>query len=166
MKSPNTSTRNTRDGFTLIETIVVMSLIAMIGGFTAVVSLDSYRSHSFRSDRDMLVVALQRARSQSMNNICKDGGSPCTNGKSHGVLFNSDAAVIFQGTGSTTRDTALDERIPFAYSTQILPGSASEVVFMQLSGEVLQPGQILLSDGLGKTSTIYMNSEGRIWWTN
>ena len=62
--------RNSQSAFTLIEMVVVMAIISLIGTFTAFVSIDSYRGYAFRSERDTLVASLERARSQSINNMC------------------------------------------------------------------------------------------------
>lgn len=164
MRSPTTSnSTRLRAGFTLIETVVVMSLLGMIGGFTAFMSMDGYRSFSFRSDRDTLVSLLVRARSQSMSNVCQ--GALCDGGVPHGVRVVSGEYTLFQGETYATRDVAFDQVLPSSYTTTIA-GSLSEVVFRQLSGDVTVEGDIAISDEAGHTSTISINKEGRISWTN
>ncbi len=167
MKLPSTSTHNRRlsGGFTLIEVTVVLGLIGIVAAFTAVVTLDSYRGFVFRSDRDTLIAALQRARSQGMNNVCLGAG--CTNGKQHGVAITPDQYVIFQGTSYAARDVLLDEVLPRAGGDiSLSPGSLSEVVFKQLSGKVALPGSFMLVDSRGHVSSVAVNEEGQITWTN
>jgi Tfp pilus assembly protein FimT len=140
-----------------------MSLLGIIGGFTAFMSVDGYRSFSFRSDRDTLVSLLERARSQSVSNICR--GALCDGGAPHGVHVVSGGYTVFQGESYALRDTVLDETTPSSYTTTI-SGTLVDVVFRQLSGDIAVPGDIIISDDSGHTSTISINTEGRISWTN
>jgi prepilin-type N-terminal cleavage/methylation domain-containing protein len=152
-------------GFTMIEVLLVMALIALVGAFALFVSLDTYRSSSFRSDRNLLVAALQRARAQAMNNICFDDGGAtftCADGKPHGVKILSNQIVVFQGSTYTGRDVAVDA--PFKTNVTTVSG-ASEVVFSQLSG-TSTVSTITLTDQSGHSSAISINSEGKIAWTN
>lgn len=150
-------------GFTILEILVVIGLLSVISSFALIVGMDSYRSYSFRADRDTLVSLLQRARSQSVNNLCIGSGS-CTGGRPHGLAIFPDSYVLFQGSSYALRDTAADERIPA--STAILRTGLSEVVFAQLSGSAAPSGDITLKGGNGQISTTTISSVGQIVWTN
>jgi prepilin-type N-terminal cleavage/methylation domain-containing protein len=163
MKSPTTSTRS--HGFTLIETIVVMSMLAMVGAFTMVVSMDSYKGYGFRNERDTLVMSLLRARSQAISNMCLGASGTCTDGKPHGVHLASDAFIIFQGTTYALRDIAVDESIPRQAMNVTVGGTLTDVIFSQLSGQVATPGDISMSDPT-HASTVSINGEGRVSWSN
>src|SRR3989344_9280246 len=65
-------------GFTLTEILVVVGIFALLMSFSLVVSLDIYRGDSFRAEQDFVISILQKARSQSINNI---------NETSHGIRF-------------------------------------------------------------------------------
>ncbi len=151
-------------GFTVIEILVVVALLAMISGLGLIVGMDSYRGYAFRADRDTLVSLLERARSQSINNICN--GTLCTNGKPHGVFIDATSSqyILFQGRTYATRDVGVDEVT--GGSGFITRSGISEVVFAQLSGEVSIPGAIVLSSKAGQTSTTSINVWGQIAWTN
>jgi prepilin-type N-terminal cleavage/methylation domain-containing protein len=152
-------------GFTLLEVVVVMGIMTMLGGFALIVSLDVYRGYAFRTERDMLIAILHKARSQSMNNICL--GVACTDGRPHGVHIATGQYVIFQGASYAARDAAVDEVIPATNATaSIVPSSLSEVVFTQLSGTAAPVGTVGLTDSAVHISTITINSEGQITWTN
>jgi|GEM_PF-627111 len=150
-------------GFTMVEMLVVVGLIALITALGLSMSMDSYRRFSFRNDRDAAVAALQRARAQAINNVCL--GAACSDGKRHGVYFDNTAhqMVIFQGDNYVTRETAVDEIIKFESSTtQVNP--VAEVVFDQLSGSNHSGGStpVNMNNSAGQTAALSVNSVGRI----
>ena len=158
-------------GFTLIEIVIVISIIIIASAFSGFINLDSYRGYSFRSERDTLVSGLQHARAQAIANVCR--GVSCNDGRSQGVAIRPDDSgssyVIFQS-GSTSpeyaqRDSDFDVFLESSKNI-VTGGSINEVVFAQLSGNVLNPGSIVLTDNAGNSSTIFINSEGQILWTN
>lgn len=151
-------------GFTLIEALVVMGILSMLGGLGLFLNLDTYRSLMFRSERDTLISAILKARSQSMNNMCI--GTGCTDGKAHGVYVTKGKYVIFQGQSYATRDTSVDEAIYAQNDTVGFSSPSYEVVFAQLSGSVTTPLDIGFNDGAVHYSTTSINTEGRVSWTN
>lgn len=173
MELPKTYNRNyavtnisnkTRAGFTLIEIIISVGLLAILGGLGLVMSMDSYRGHAFRNERDIIVSALQKARSQSISNMCQ---GDCTGGQPHGVYLEDNQYVIFQGENYETRASQYDEVIIAQTGTTKIEGPLRSVVFSQLSGQVAPSGIITISDKTGQhSSDIYVNSEGLITWTN
>ena len=150
-----------KGGFTLFEIIVVMAFIAIVGTFTLLVSMDSFQSYNFHTERDILVAALQHARAQAVGNVCLGAG--CTTGKAHGVSIQTDKFVIFQGTSYATRDAAMDAVLQA--NTTIIHSGISEVVFSELSGNSPTPGTLTISSQ-GKSSDITIGALGQIIWTN
>jgi prepilin-type N-terminal cleavage/methylation domain-containing protein len=134
-------------GFTLIEILVVMAIFVLIAGFALVVSMDSYRSHNFKSEQDLLVAVLLKARSQAMNNI---------NQLPHGVYIpiTHDKYSLFQGSTCTSG-------IDFPVSKGFTP-SASCIVFTQLSGATAATSITLTDNTTNKVFTININNEGQI----
>lgn len=151
----------TRRGVTTLEVIMVIGLSVIIGGCALFISMDTYRSSSFRDDRALLISVLQRARAQSMSNTCL---GVCTDGRPHGVHLQSDAYVIFQGNVFDPFDP-LNQRFRANHAVIHSGTAPDEIIFDQLSGATDDVGTILLS-GQGKTSTITIGSEGQISWTN
>lgn len=166
MASPKTSTPNI--GFTLIEVLVVLGILVVLFGFGAALGLDAFRRYAFHNERDLLVAVMQKARSQSVSNLCLGAG--CTGGRPHGVNFTSGGYTLFQGPSYAARDAGVDENYQTSYSINFSPSSFSEVVFHQLAGSAsttpVNVWNLDLSDTAGETSTITVNSEGRIFWTN
>jgi prepilin-type N-terminal cleavage/methylation domain-containing protein len=155
-------------GFTLIEISVVMGLLAIIGSLLVFANFDVWRGYNFRGEADLLISVLQKARNQSINNICL--GSGCTEGKSHGVYIQSDKYTIFQGSDWDHRDVAVDEDFEASNSVSSASSTINEVVFSQLSGDASFPqnpdlteGEIILNETNGfHSETISINNEGRI----
>ncbi len=160
--------RKSDKGFTLIELMIVLSIISLVVGIGLFFDFDSFRGHSFNSDRDTLISALQHARAKAVNNICRGDGSECSGGKPHGVYIDdlNDKYVIFQGSNyssSSPFNVILDASPTMTYEV----GSLAKIVFEQLSGNVTSVGDIKLKDDAsGRTSVITINSEGQIIWTN
>jgi prepilin-type N-terminal cleavage/methylation domain-containing protein len=163
MASHKTYNRNTPKGFTLIEMVIAIGLLAILASLGLVVSMDNYRGHSFRDERDVVVSALQKARSRAISNVCK--GESCDNGKPHGVFLRDQEYVIFQGSSYLNRDERYDEVIVSNAGAVELSG-VDEIVFSRLSGSVEETGLITVSDKTGRSSDIYINNEGLITWTN
>lgn len=149
-------------GFSLIEILVVLAILGFVGAFTVILSIDSYRAQTFRSERDIIVSTLHKARSQAINNICL--GASCTGGLPHGVYVESGSYTIFQGTTYNASDP-LNYRVDGNPGVVISP-TPTEIVFTQLSGDVASTSHLTLTDQYGKTSHIDVEASGRVWWDN
>lgn len=155
-------------GFTLIEVVVVMTLVAILGGLGLLFGLDHLRNNSFRSDRDILISALQHARGESITNIC-NGLCPDGDGKPHGVYIDEEnnKFVIFQG---STYDPSDENNVGLDSNKNITHEVNDVIIFNQLSGDVdtcTIACEIKLKDKTtGKISTVSVNSEGQISWEN
>ncbi len=162
MELPRTFIRNAQ-GFTLLEVLIVMAIFIMVAGFGLFVSLDTFRGYSFRSERDVVVSVLNKARSQSINNMCF--GTACTDGKPHGVYFGAAGKyTIFQGASYATRDTALDEVVNASYKGATVTGT-TEVVFAPLSAVVASPATITVTAD-SHSSVVTVGTEGQVVWTH
>ncbi len=151
-------------GFTLIEVLVVVTIITLIVGATLFFDVNSYRGEAFRSERNILVIALQKARADALNNV---------NQKRHGVKINPpdfEGYVLFEGNDYLNSDPATHEEFPASYTVTLEPPSPDEIVFNQLSGNVLvggtaYDGEIVLNDPERNATTgIIINHEGKIGW--
>lgn len=155
MESQSISNQN--NGFTLIELVITIGLVALIAGLGMLLSFDYYRNNSFFSEQKIITSVLQKARNQAMNNICL---GTCTEGKKHGVRFETDKYVIFQGNNFSSRDTAYDEEVKISPTISI--SGMTEVVFDQLSGNATVTGGNLTVSSNGRSAIIEVNSNGRI----
>jgi len=139
-------------GFTLLEVLIVITILAGLAGLGLFVSIDFYKSYAFYSERNIVVSAIQKARSQSLANI---------NESKHGVYFGTNNYVIFQGENYDFRSAIYDEIIQA--NSLVANSGLTEIVFDQLSGLPSATGTIALSDNL-RSSTISIGNEGRINW--
>ncbi len=149
-------------GFTLIEMLIVIGLIGIVSGYSVVMGLDGLRGDSYRAERDTIVILLQQARTEALNNIDES---------KHGVAFfpaaHPRSYVEFAGNSylSVGRDTSKDTVVDAQYAVAFASGSPSEVVFDQLSGNTSFSGNIVLIDTQRQfSSNMTITSEGGISW--
>lgn len=143
------------NGFSVVELLIAIVIITILAGLGLFLSMDLYRSHTFRADEKMFISILQKARVRSLSNI---------NQSKHGVKLDGDDFVLFQGADYATRNVSLDESFPVGSGMTIAWPAPSEVVFDQLNGNIdagFLTGDIIIM-GPGQTATILLNSEGRI----
>lgn len=145
-------------GFSLIEVMVVMTILTLLAGVGLVMNMDDFRSYMFRDERNVLVAALQKARSQAVNNVCI--GSSCTDGLPHGVHIAPGQYTIFQG-ASFVPGSSANLKIDGNANMSVIC-TTPEVIFGQLSGQVGTDWNVVLADAYGHTTTISVNKEGRI----
>ncbi|MES2087831.1 MAG: type II secretion system protein [Patescibacteria group bacterium] len=155
-------------GITLIEIIIVTALLGVVASLGLFVSTRDYQNSSFRNQRDMLVLALQHSRAQSMHNVCLGN---CTDGAAHGVHLEISSGkllklIMFQGKIYNTTDSL---NVPIDVGKNISQAIDAtgpvDIYFEQLSADA-NPASIILSDETSASSTITIGSEGQISWTN
>jgi prepilin-type N-terminal cleavage/methylation domain-containing protein len=141
-----------RQGFSILELVVVIGILTILLGLGTLYSSDFYQRTIIESEKDQIVSLLWRARSRALNNV---------NQTDHGLLLGSSTYVVFQGTSSAARNTALDENFPV--SSGINLSGASSVVFRSPDALPAATGTISVSNGI-KTYSITINGEGGIDW--
>ncbi|MES2966328.1 MAG: type II secretion system protein [Patescibacteria group bacterium] len=146
-------------GFSLLEVLLVLAMLSFIAGSTLLFSVQYYQDEIIRVEETTLISLLQTARAQSMHNI---------DGQSHGVAVNpnnNNEYILFAGDSLATAEEST--RLPVSHSDNIAiaTSSLSEVVFSQLSGTVVENGEITLVDRNRPevTSTLTINYEGAIY---
>ncbi len=152
-----------------MEILVTIGLITILASLGLFVSMETYRNSSFRSERDVLIGALQHARSQAINNVCL--GSGCTEGQPHGVhiVINGSGFVtqfvVFQGTAyNPTAPTNATIEVAQNISQIMTMTGATDIYFDQLSASTTAT-TITLTDNISESSTIIIGNEGQISWT-
>src|SRR3990167_8395347 len=105
-------------GFTMIELLLSISIIAIIAGMSAPI----YQAFQVRNDLDIATVSIvQSLRRAQILSEAVDGDS------SWGVKVQSGSIILFKGVNYATRDINFDEK--FDVSASITPSGVSEVAF-------------------------------------
>ena len=156
MELPSILRQNKSQGFTLVELIITLGILATVFAFGLFISFDFYKNYSFHSEKSTIVSVLQKARGQALNNI---------NQSKHGVHFENTPGlkyIIFEG---DTFDADADSNIVInaSYNISITsPPLPFDVIFEQLTGNSADQ-TITVGDGV-KSYDISINSFGRIDW--
>ena len=144
--------------FTLIEAIIVISVITLLVGLTSLSMVNFGKSSEIDSGRTLVVQSLREAQSNSLANL---GDNPW------GVHFEVDKAVIFQdtGTGYNQNDSANNRTklMPKGVIlTPTLTGGTVNLFFDKGKGTTLVTGEITLTSTANTNAVITINNEGRI----
>ena len=141
-----------KKGFTLIEIIIVIAILAAILSFGMIVNLNVFTGDIFLAEQSKIVGILERARSHAMANMFESA---------YGVCFNFPNYIIFR---FRDRSTCL----PISDTDEIIPTEKNititfpTVVFKQLTGDTTG-ATINITDGI-KSANIIINNEGAIDW--
>lgn len=139
-------------GFTMIEILITVSIIAVVALFTIGNGIDTNARADVASEHTTLLELLTHARNQAMNNV---------NQTPHGVHISSNAFTSFEGLTYNPSDPANKDTVR---NTSVSATGLTDIVFDQLSGRATpSSGSITLSKG-DSTRSITINAEGRIDW--
>jgi prepilin-type N-terminal cleavage/methylation domain-containing protein len=143
-------------GFTLIEILVVIAIIGLIFGIGLFLSFDVYHGFSHRSERDIIVSMLERARSYALANVEQAPWGFCVAAGHYEVFHGASysAGAVEQSLATSSAATVLGA-----------PGCATNpVIFAQLSGTTTAAGPITITQGSAPADTITINDQGTISW--
>ena len=147
----NDNKRGPSSGFSLLEIIIVIAIVAVVASFGASFSMNSISRSSLLSERDLLVSLLTQARAESLANV---------NESAHSVYIDTDSYVLYEG---ATYDVgnATNRVVPKVSSAAIT--GIDTVTFEQLTANVASAG-IMTVEGDAQSYDIEVNSVGRINW--
>ncbi len=137
-------------GFTLIELLIASAVGVVILTTGVAIGAGQFQTYSLRTERDVVVSMLERARARAMSNVDQ---------ANHGFSVQAANFVIFEGNSYAARIAANDQIVP--RSGFVTASGVSEVVFSELSGNASASGDLILATGSG-SRTININNEGRI----
>jgi len=154
--------KKSQKGFSLIEIIVVIAILGMIASLGLFISMDFYKTYSFRQERTTIVSVLQKTRNLSLSNI---------NESTHGVYFDGNNYTIFQGTGYGVPNHDFDQVFEASHNISMEAFDASNnpvsfplsVVFSQLSGNSSYV-RLKITDSTGRNGNITISESGQIDW--
>jgi len=121
-------------GFTLIEVLLSVALIAVLFGISIPVFSPALLKNDLESSADLTVQSLRRAQvlSQAVQNDSQ-----------WGIKVQNYGVVLFRGNSFSDRDTAFDEFTDFPTNIDI--NDTDEFVFEKLTGRTTGPGNITLT---------------------
>ena len=139
-----------RKGFTLVEILLAIALLAFLTTIVAPVTLDFYRRQQLQTYTQEIVQALRRAQTSAMS---IEGDS------SFGVYFSEDSYILFRGDSYTLRNVQYDEVFDMPKSISV--SGLTEAVFLKPEGNCLQEGQVIVANNI-QQNVITINKIGRI----
>jgi prepilin-type N-terminal cleavage/methylation domain-containing protein len=139
-------------GFSVIEILVVVAIIAIISGIVLTSFSSLNKNQALLTETDTILSMLDRARNRSVSS---------ESATEYGLHFASSSVVLFVGktypAGSSTNETEnINSRL--TVSSINLTGGASDLYFKRISGKASATGTVVLSiagGGQSKTITIY-----------
>lgn len=141
----------TSKGFTLLEILLSIALIALLAGIAAPI----YQSFQVRNDLDIAAnTVAQTLRRAELLSQAVDGDV------SWGVSIQSGSITLFQGVSYAGRNSDFDEI--FDMPTSITPSGLQEIVFSRFSGEPQTTGTCTLTSSINEIRTITINEKGTI----
>ena len=142
---------NSRAGFTLLEMLLSVGLIAVILG----IGVPVYQSFQNRNDLDiahnLITHSLRRAEAKSR---------AVDDDTSWGVYVTSGSVTIFKGASYLSRDTAFDEILDVSSSISFT--GFSEIVFTKFTGAPSTTGTITMTSKNNEIRNITINAKGTL----
>ena len=150
MRNMFRSTKN-KDGFTLIEVLLSVSLIAVMAG----ISIPFYQTFQNRNNLDVASNTIaQTARRAQLLAQANDSDSVWS------IYIEPGYLTLFKGDTTSTRDTEYDER--FEISSGITATGDLMIVFDKVTGKPDNAKTIILTSTTNETRTISINTKGII----
>jgi len=148
-----------KNGFTLVETLVVLGVLTVVAALTLTLSMQSLNGYAVRSERDVVVSLLQKARSQSMTTIHKVAWGVCLDTVTAQYILFRDEYVA--GSSSNERTDASSGVVVHSVPNTFLCDHGG-LVFSLLAGTT-SPVVLTVTQN-GRSNTISINYEGTIDW--
>lgn len=144
-------------GFTLIEGLLSIAIIAILGVLATSYGAASLSRNELRESALQTVDQLRRAQYQTMSGYLDS---------QWGVHFSATGFVFFKGSSYNAADP---DNEPFDFAANVrftsigLNGSAVDVVFNRVRGDTAQYGSLVLTDSTAnETKTVTVSEVGLI----
>lgn len=142
---------NLKNGFTLLEILLVIGVVVILAG----ISMPIYQSFQVKADLG--------ASAQSLVQNLRQAwifSKAMKNDSSWGIYLETGKIVLFKGSSYASRDSSFDEETVISDSISL--SGMNEIVFSKLSGLPQTTGSMTLTSSDNSTSTIIINSQGMI----
>ena len=138
-------------GFTILELMLVIGVLVIIVSLGFPIAFDFYKNYQLQAERDRFISLLETTRNSSMINL---------NQASHGVHWDNDNFITFEGSSFATRNQSQDQNFPRAKTISV--AGPNEIIFNSLSGQA--DSSIFVFNNGVKSFNVYVNQEGQINW--
>ena len=139
-------------GFSLLEVIIVMALLAIVFSLGALFSTSAIARANALSERDLFVSLLTATRAKALANIDESPQS---------LYIDTNDFVTYEGT-TYSAGNATNRRISKVSKAGI--SGQQTFTFAQLSGDALSGIGTTTIDGGAQKYTVNINTVGRIDW--
>ncbi|MFT7506865.1 MAG: prepilin-type N-terminal cleavage/methylation domain-containing protein, partial [Acidimicrobiales bacterium] len=136
-------------GFTLIEMLLVLAIMATLAGFGTPIYLSLLGRTDLNNTVDIFTNSVRRAQVLSQAS---------SGDMSWGVYTENGFITLFKGGSYLTRDVAYDE--VFALPTNIESSGMSEIVYVKFTGFPQSAGTTTFTSAEKSSKDIYINSKG------
>lgn len=137
-----------KNGFTLIEFLIVIALITILGTLSTGFYSRFYNQNAVSTVTDEITQELRKAQVYAM--MGKQNGN-------WGVHNNTSSIILFQGSTFATRNTAFDESSPV--NTNISITGLTDIIFSRMTGTPSAIPAITIANG-NNIRTITINNQG------
>lgn len=151
-------------GFSMVEIIITIALLALLVALGLFMSMEAYRGATRRSERDVIVSMLERARSRAMANIDESEWSVCYDDAAEDYVISKHPTTCDD---STAYDRVEANAVVVADSDMSELTKPNRILFERLTGNVVaaSPTEIEITvRQASKEEPITINYEGRINW--
>jgi prepilin-type N-terminal cleavage/methylation domain-containing protein len=139
-----------KKGFSLIETLVVLSVFGLLVGFVLTTINGSRNEISLKDAQTALIFSLEQARNRAAAGV--------GNG-AHGIYINNDDQKVFAFQGDSYQNKISEEEIYFPFFSFL--DENAEIIFGRLTGNATGTKEIEFNYN-GTKKTIFIEETGRI----
>jgi hypothetical protein len=141
---------NLKQGFLIVEVLMILILFIIISGLFAPLTINFYRSGQINAHVDGVSIALRRAQIKSLNS---------EDDSAFGFYIDSEKYILFKGAEYKSRDESYDEI--FYLPDGLTVSGLDEVGFDRITGIPSDTGDIILMFG-NKSQTVSINEVGMV----
>ena len=138
-----------KNGFTLVEIIIVIALIAVLSGMSAEVYFNQRDKYSTDKDADSIVSIMEKARNMSLNR---------KNDSSYGIHIASSTLSVFSGTSYEDGNNVLSYDLENVDKISAISLSSNKLdfYFSKISGLPNATGTLVVGNkSYSRTITVY-----------
>ena len=138
-------------GLTIIEVLIVISIVAVIGSSFISLSINFLTSNNLKNITDELISALRTAQANSMYG---KGGS------NWGVKISESKIFLYKGNSYEGRDQAFDHSSGIPSNITII--QEEDIFFFRRTGTPSATPDITIQTQTGDTNTVSVNGAGAV----